>query len=167
MERVRSATTGKGAGGLVGEAGLIGLVIIGFLTFLMLLEGPDWRHRVMQLIPQKNRSATVVFALLLVCHAIEGHTLRPLLYGRALQLSPLAVLMAILLGAEIVGFLGALAAIPIAGSIQVIIGEVLEQRIPGHHGRTLHRGDRELGNQLVDLPALTEIDGTSGNDASV
>jgi predicted PurR-regulated permease PerM len=38
------------------------------------------------------------------------------------------VLIAILLGTEIAGILGALAAIPVAGSIQVIAGEVLERR---------------------------------------
>jgi predicted PurR-regulated permease PerM len=59
---------------------------------------------------------------------IEGHTLRPYLYGRAVKLSPLAVLVAILLGTEIAGILGALVAIPIAGSIQVIIEELLQRR---------------------------------------
>lgn len=73
-------------------------------------------------------AAIVVFVLLLVYHAIEGHTLRPLIYGRALKLSALGVLMAIILGVEVAGILGALAAIPIAGSIQVIVSELLEQR---------------------------------------
>jgi predicted PurR-regulated permease PerM len=66
---VRSATTGKSAGGLLGEAGsafsavkgvattVVGLIIIAFLTFFMLLEGPEWRRRFMELIPEKNRLA--------------------------------------------------------------------------------------------------------------
>jgi predicted PurR-regulated permease PerM len=37
------------------------------------------------------------------------------------QLSPLAVLVAVLIGAELAGVLGALAAIPVAGAIQVVI----------------------------------------------
>jgi predicted PurR-regulated permease PerM len=37
------------------------------------------------------------------------------------QLSPLAVLIAVLIGAELAGVLGALAAIPVAGAIQVLI----------------------------------------------
>jgi predicted PurR-regulated permease PerM len=73
-------------------------------------------------------SALVALVLLVVYHAIEGHTLRPFLYGRAVQLSPLAVLVAILLGTEIAGILGALLAIPVAGSIQVIIRELLQRR---------------------------------------
>jgi predicted PurR-regulated permease PerM len=37
------------------------------------------------------------------------------------QLSPLAVLIAVLLGAKLAGILGALGAIPVAGAIQVIL----------------------------------------------
>jgi predicted PurR-regulated permease PerM len=70
----------------------------------------------------------VVLGLLLAYHAIEGHTLRPFLYGRAVKLSPLAVLVAILLGTEIAGVLGALIAIPVAGSVQVIIQELVQRR---------------------------------------
>jgi predicted PurR-regulated permease PerM len=70
----------------------------------------------------------VTLGLLLAYHAIEGHTLRPFLYGRAVQLSPLAVLVAILLGTEIAGILGALIAIPVAGSVQVIIQELIARR---------------------------------------
>jgi predicted PurR-regulated permease PerM len=73
-------------------------------------------------------SALVAVALLVTYHAIEGHTLRPVLYGRAVQLSPLAVLVAIVLGTEIAGILGALLAIPVAGSIQVILRELLRRR---------------------------------------
>ena len=73
-------------------------------------------------------AAAVVFGIMLLYHMIEGHTVRPLIYGRALQLSALAVLIAIILGTEIAGILGALAAIPIAGSIQVLVSELLAQR---------------------------------------
>jgi predicted PurR-regulated permease PerM len=72
--------------------------------------------------------ALVALALLLVYHAVEGHTLRPMLYGRAVKLSPLAVLVAILIGTEVAGILGALIAIPVAGSIQVLLRELLQRR---------------------------------------
>ncbi|MEA2310743.1 MAG: hypothetical protein QOE28_711 [Solirubrobacteraceae bacterium] len=219
VERVRSATTGQSAGGLLGQAGsaftavegiaatAFGAIIIAFLTFFMLLEGPEWRERCTDLLPDSSRSsverigagvyrsvggfvtgnlvasllaglvaliimlvvgvpyavpialfvaiielvpyvgpivatfvvtavaltvgttsALVALVLLLVYHAIEGHTLRPILYGRAVQLSPLAVIIAILIGTEIAGVLGALVAIPVAGSVQVIIRELLARR---------------------------------------
>lgn len=72
--------------------------------------------------------ALVVFGVLLAYHVLEGHTLRPLIYGRALKLSPLAVLISIVLGTELAGILGALAAIPVAGGIQVIVQELMRRR---------------------------------------
>ena len=47
--------------------------------------------------------------------------LQPLVYGRTVQLSPLAVLISVLIGAQVAGILGALGAIPIAGAIQVLL----------------------------------------------
>jgi predicted PurR-regulated permease PerM len=54
--------------------------------------------------------------------------LQPLVYGRTVQLTPLAVLISILVGAELAGILGALAAIPVAGSIQVVWLDWLQHR---------------------------------------
>jgi predicted PurR-regulated permease PerM len=70
----------------------------------------------------------VVLVFIVVYQQIENHFLQPLVYGRTVQLSPLVVLVAVLLGASIAGILGALAAIPVAGSIQVVLREVLATR---------------------------------------
>ena len=72
--------------------------------------------------------ALVVCGVLVGYHLLEAHTLRPLIYGRALKLSPLTVIISILLGTELAGILGALAAMPVAGAIQVTIAELLRQR---------------------------------------
>jgi predicted PurR-regulated permease PerM len=63
----------------------------------------------------------IVVVFFVVYQQIENHLLQPLVYGRTVQLSPLAVLIAVLIGAEIAGVLGALAAIPVAGAIQVVL----------------------------------------------
>jgi predicted PurR-regulated permease PerM len=62
----------------------------------------------------------VVIAFFLVYQQIENHILQPVVYGRTVQLSPLVVLISVLIGAELAGVLGALAAIPVAGALQVI-----------------------------------------------
>jgi predicted PurR-regulated permease PerM len=72
--------------------------------------------------------ALVVLGVLVGYHLLEAHTLRPLIYGRALKLSPLAVIISILLGTDLAGILGALAAMPVAGAIQVTVAELLRQR---------------------------------------
>jgi predicted PurR-regulated permease PerM len=72
--------------------------------------------------------AIVVIVALLVYQQIENHVLLPVVYGRTVNLSPLAVLVALLIGAEIAGVLGALAAIPVAGSISVVASELVRWR---------------------------------------
>jgi predicted PurR-regulated permease PerM len=70
----------------------------------------------------------VVVAFFLVYQQVENHILQPVVYGRTVQLSPLAVLIAVLIGAELAGVLGALAAIPVAGAIQVVFLDWLRHR---------------------------------------
>jgi predicted PurR-regulated permease PerM len=70
----------------------------------------------------------VVVVFFIVYQQVENHVLQPVVYGRTVQLSPLAVLISVLIGAELAGVLGALAAIPVAGSIQVILRELLRSR---------------------------------------
>jgi predicted PurR-regulated permease PerM len=59
---------------------------------------------------------------------LENHVLQPLVYGRTVQLSPLVVLIAILIGTEVAGVLGALGAIPVAGTLQILLIDWLEHR---------------------------------------
>jgi predicted PurR-regulated permease PerM len=70
----------------------------------------------------------VVIVFFVVYQQIENHFLQPVIYGRTVQLSPLTVLIAVLVGAELAGVLGALAAIPVAGAIQVILRDQLSHR---------------------------------------
>jgi predicted PurR-regulated permease PerM len=70
----------------------------------------------------------VVVIFFVVYQQVENHVLQPLVYRRTVALSPLLILIAILIGAEVAGVLGALAAIPVAGSIQVLILDFLRAR---------------------------------------
>jgi predicted PurR-regulated permease PerM len=70
----------------------------------------------------------IVLIFFVVYQQVENHLLQPLVYGRTVQLTPLAVLISVLIGAQLAGILGALAAIPVAGTIQVLIREWLRAR---------------------------------------
>jgi predicted PurR-regulated permease PerM len=70
----------------------------------------------------------VLIVFFIVYQQIENHVLQPLVYHRTVSLSPLAILVSILIGAELAGVLGALAAIPVAGAIQVLIVDFLRHR---------------------------------------
>jgi len=70
----------------------------------------------------------IVIGFFVAYQQFENHVLQPLVYGRTVQLSPLAVLCAVLIGAQLAGILGALLAIPIAGSLIAVVREVLLYR---------------------------------------
>src|SRR3954469_1706126 len=70
----------------------------------------------------------VVVAFFVLYQQVENHVLQPLVYGRTVQLSPLVVLIAILIGAEVAGVLGALGAIPIAGTLQILLADARRHR---------------------------------------
>lgn len=67
-----------------------------------------------------------VIVLYVVLINIESHILAPLLYGRALGLPPVAILLALLAGVELLGVLGALLAVPIT----VIAWAIAEEFLP-------------------------------------
>jgi predicted PurR-regulated permease PerM len=73
-------------------------------------------------------AGVVLLVFIIAYQQLENHFLQPVIYGRTVQLSPLAVLISVLVGAELAGVLGALAAIPVAGSIQVIVRDQLAAR---------------------------------------
>jgi predicted PurR-regulated permease PerM len=73
-------------------------------------------------------SGIIILIFFVVYQQIENHILQPVVYGRTVQLSPLAVLIAVLIGSELAGVIGALAAIPVAGTIQVILVDWLKHR---------------------------------------
>jgi predicted PurR-regulated permease PerM len=70
----------------------------------------------------------VLAVFVIVYQQVENHFLQPVIYGRTVQLSPLAVLISVLVGAELAGVLGALAAIPVAGTIQVLLRDLISAR---------------------------------------
>ncbi len=75
-----------------------------------------------------TQSGIIVLVFFVLYQQLENHVLQPVVYGRTVQLSPLAVLIAVLIGAELAGVIGALAAIPVAGTIQVILVDWLTHR---------------------------------------
>jgi predicted PurR-regulated permease PerM len=59
---------------------------------------------------------------------VENNVLQPLVYGRSVHLHPLVVFLAVLIGAQLLGILGALLAIPVAEIIRILFVEWLASR---------------------------------------
>src|SRR3954470_17431110 len=60
-------------------------------------------------------------AVLILYQQVENNLIQPYVYGKAVQLHPLIVIVAILIGAALLGVLGALLAIPAAAAIQAVV----------------------------------------------
>ena len=84
--------------------GIIAAIIASFFQF-----GLDW----MQLL--------LVGVVFMIGQMVEGYILQPFLLGDKIGLSPVAVVFAVLAGAQLAGFLGMLIALPVAAVIVVLL----------------------------------------------
>ena len=66
--------------------------------------------------------ATIVWvAFIIVYQRVEDYVVQPLVYGRAVKVNPIVTILAVLMGASLLGILGALLGIPIAAALQIIV----------------------------------------------
>lgn len=65
---------------------------------------------------------------LVVYQQIENNVIQPVVYRRTVQMHPLLVIIAVLIGASLLGVLGALVAIPVAGAVQIFARDWWEIR---------------------------------------
>jgi predicted PurR-regulated permease PerM len=77
---------------------------------------------------QSVTAGIIVVIFFVVYQQLENHLLQPLIFSRTVQLNPLTVLVAILIGVELAGILGALLAIPVAGIIQIVARDIWDTR---------------------------------------
>jgi predicted PurR-regulated permease PerM len=63
-----------------------------------------------------------------VYQQVEGSVLQPLVYSKAVQLNGLVILIALLVGGQLLGIPGALLAIPVAEIIRILITEISAYR---------------------------------------
>jgi predicted PurR-regulated permease PerM len=89
---------------------LVGASIAGFVIAIVAALGGNF--------PQDLIIWAVFF---IVYQQLENNMLQPLIYRRTVALHPMLVIVAILIGAALLGIFGALLAIPIAGAIQIVV----------------------------------------------
>jgi predicted PurR-regulated permease PerM len=92
---------------------------------------------------------------------VENSVLQPMVYRRTVNLHPLAVITAILIGSSLLGVLGALVAIPIAAAIQIALKDVWENRpsqVVGPSGEGIATAADEKPPREVELPPGTAVD---------
>jgi predicted PurR-regulated permease PerM len=79
--------------------------------------------------------AVVLLIFVLVYQQVESNVLQPMVYSKAVQLNGLVILIALLVGAQLLGIPGALLAIPVAEIIRIVITELLAYRRTGQEAK--------------------------------
>ncbi len=105
------AVTGYMAGNLVIS------VIAGTVTWIFLIA-----------FLESTGAGIAVVIMYIVYQQLENHILQPVVMSRTVHLNPLGVLLSVLVGVELAGFVGALLAIPAAGAIQVVVRDLWDDR---------------------------------------
>jgi predicted PurR-regulated permease PerM len=72
--------------------------------------------------------AVVLLVFVLIYQQVESNLLQPLVYSKAVQLNGLVILIALLVGGQLLGIPGALLAIPVAEIIRIVVTELLAYR---------------------------------------
>ncbi|MDQ6832137.1 MAG: AI-2E family transporter [Chloroflexota bacterium] len=107
--------------------------------------------------------AAIVLVALVIYHQFESHLLLPRVYGQSLRLSPLAVIVALLVGEQLLGIVGALLALPMAAGIRVLIENYrieLPGELPGEREERVEEADAELAY-------ATQTQGTSSVESAM
>ncbi|WP_411698716.1 AI-2E family transporter [Conyzicola sp.] len=65
--------------------------------------------------------ALVMLGIVLLVQQIEGHVLQPLVMGAAVKVHPLAVVFAVAAGSGVAGIIGALFAVPLVATLNVMV----------------------------------------------
>lgn len=128
---------------LIGIISYIGLIILGIPYALPLavvagiLEVVPVIGPIISAIPAVLIAVTVspspllaigVAAMYFVIQQLENNLIVPQVMQRAVGLNPLVVILAIAVGSRLLGFAGALLAVPIAVVLQIIVTEIIEER---------------------------------------
>jgi predicted PurR-regulated permease PerM len=72
--------------------------------------------------------AVVMALVILVYQQVENYVIQPVVYRQAIELSGFATIAVVMVGGALLGVLGAILAVPVAGSLKVIFREVTASR---------------------------------------
>ncbi len=103
--------------------------------------------------------AVVVLVFLVVYQEIESRFIVPRIYGRVLRLPAAVVMIALLVGGNLLGIVGALLALPVAAGIRMIVEELRVElpgeSVPDAEIRALDEaGEREFERRARGAPAV-------------
>jgi predicted PurR-regulated permease PerM len=72
--------------------------------------------------------AITVIVIYLIIHQFENHLLYPLVVKKIVGVSPILVILALVIGAKLAGFIGAILAVPIAAALMEYVHDIEKER---------------------------------------
>jgi predicted PurR-regulated permease PerM len=97
--------------------------------------------------------ALITLAYFLLYQQFENYVIGPRIFSRAVNLSPVAVFIAVLVGASLAGVIGALVALPIAAAMKTIFGYTFRDKL-AQMGRSTTWDQLEPGEKEADGPRV-------------
>lgn len=89
-------------------------------------------------------NAVVVAILFILIFEMEGHLIAPAIVSKTVALSPLTVILAILIGGDMLGIVGMFIAVPAAGMLRVLMMHLMPQKVSLEEAQpALTEGPRE------------------------
>jgi predicted PurR-regulated permease PerM len=122
---------------IIGVVVLVGLLLLGVpYAFLLALvaaigEAIPIVGPILSAIPavlvgltQSPTTGMLVLALYVVVQQLENHLIVPLVMRSAVEIHPLAIMLALLAGSQLMGVTGAILSVPVAAAVAVILDEL-------------------------------------------
>jgi predicted PurR-regulated permease PerM len=108
-------------------------IIAGFLNLIPFL-GPVVGGALAALIALLNGSVSQAIWAVLIMIAIQqldNHVITPMVQRARVNLSPLVIVLALIIGGSVAGLLGVLVAVPMTAAIRIIVGHLWRTRVLG------------------------------------
>ena len=97
----------------------LGPIVGGALAVLVaLLNGDPWQ-------------AVWAVVIFVIIQQIDNHIITPMIQRTRVQLSPLVIVLALVIGGSVAGLLGVLVAVPLTAAIRILVGHVWRTRVLG------------------------------------
>ncbi len=104
-------------------------IFVGIMDLLPLIGATIGAVVVLLVAGFTSLTALIFMAIFFVIYQqLENHVLQPVVYGKTVDISPLLVLVSVLMGAAVGGIVGAIVAIPVFASLQILIKDFVERR---------------------------------------
>jgi len=108
-------------------------IIAGFLNLIPFL-GPVVGGAIAALIALLNGDPWQAFwavVIMVIVQQIDNHIITPMVQRTRVNLSPLVIVLALVIGGSVAGLLGVLVAVPVTAAIRILVGHLWRTRVLG------------------------------------